>query len=526
MRLHHYLILSALLAAQAGAFAGVAEGIDAFTKQRYAEARKELSDAAEQGDANAMAIMGEMLMRGQGGARDELKARTFITQAQEAGSIRATYALGQMNLNGNLVAKDEAKGIALIKQAAEQRFPQAQVDMGAWLYGGLRGFEKNEPVALTWFQEAAAQDNPAAMGWMGFYYEQGKGGVTADPLVALDWYKKAGERANASAMVSAGVMYALGKGVSADGAEALRWFKRGVAAGNSTAYIWMASVYEFGRGGIVKAPNLAYAWYLALPANAIGLNQKTAADGKERLAKLMGNAEVEEATKLSKSIAAQTIAAETMAKLVDGAIKPAIRRGVYGSGVAVSRQGDILTNEHVVQGCEKVRIQPAGVDVTVVAKDSRNDLALLRVKGVIVPAIKFRAGRGLRMGDELVVVGYPLRGILSSGAVVTTGIVNALTGVSDDTSSFQMSATVQPGSSGGPIFDNTGMLVGLVRARLLPSGPIAAQNVNFGINQATLTNFLDAHSIEFVTNTGSPKSMNLVDLTAMAQKSTVQVECY
>jgi len=65
-----------------------------------------------------------------------------------------------------------------------------------------------------------------------------------------------------------------------------------------------------------------------------------------------------------------------------------------------------------------------------------------------------------------------------------------------------------------------------VRARMLPSGPIAAQNVNFGINQATLSNFLDAYSVDYTVNSAASKVMSLVDITAMAQKSTVQVECY
>jgi S1-C subfamily serine protease len=89
-----------------------------------------------------------------------------------------------------------------------------------------------------------------------------------------------------------------------------------------------------------------------------------------------------------------------------------------------------------------------------------------------------------------------------------------------------MSATVQPGSSGGPIFDHNGLLVGIVRARLLPSGPIAAQNVNFGINLPTLSNFLDAHSVDYAVNAVAGKAVGLADITALAQKSTVQVECY
>ncbi|MES2949276.1 MAG: tetratricopeptide repeat-containing serine protease family protein [Pseudomonadota bacterium] len=521
------LLLACLTAFGACVHAGVPEGVEAHTKMRYTDARKELAEPAEQGDAEAMVLMGEMLVRGLGGARDELKARDYILKAKEAGSVRATYTLGQMYLSGNLVNKDETQGVALVKQAADLRYAPAQATLGSWISGGQFGMAKDEAIALAWFQAAVAQDNAQAMGWLGSYYESGKGGLSVDKLVALDWYKKSGDRGYAFALEAAGRMYALGAGVSPDGPEALRWFKRAVASGFVSSYNWIASVYEFGRGGVAKSPTLAYAWYAAVPANASASTLKTAAEGKERVQKLLSPAELEEASKQSKTVVSQTIVAEIGARPggLAGAA-PATRKGIYGSGVVVSRIGDIVTNEHVVRDCQKVRIHPLGSDVKVVAKDARNDLALLRVEGTGVPAAKFRSGKGLRMGDELVVVGYPLRGILSSGAVVTTGIVNALSGISDDTSAFQMSATVQPGSSGGPIFDHSGQLVGIVRARLLPSGPIAAQNVNFGINLPTLSNFLDAYSVDYAVNTAPGKTMSLVDITAMAQKSTVQVECY
>lgn len=508
------------------AHAGVPEGTEAFNKQRYTEARKELADPAEQGDLEAMAIMGEMLMRGQGGSRDELKARDYIQKAQAGGSVRATYTLGQMHLNGNLVNRDEAQGVALIKQAADKRYAQAQTALGAWISNGAFGMEKDEATALAWFREAAAQDNGTAMGWLGLYYENGKGGLTMDKLVALDWYKKGGERGSAFAMESAGRMYALGRGVSPDGAEALRWFKRAVAAGYHSAYSWTGSVYEFGRGGVAKNPTLAYAWYAAVPGNAAAEALKFSTEGKERTQKLLSAAELEEANKQSKTVVLQTIASELAAR-ASATPKPTERRGVYGSGVVVSRQGDVVTNEHVVQGCSKIRIQPLGVEARLVSKDTKNDLALLRLEGGTPPApMKFRAGRGLRMGDELVVLGYPLKGILSSNAIVTTGIVNALSGANDDTTAFQMSATVQPGSSGGPVLDGNGLLVGIVRARMLPTGPIAAQNVNFGINLPTLSNFLDANTVDYTSAAPAAKAPPLTEITAVAQKSTVQVECY
>lgn len=128
---------------------GVPEGLDAYTKLRYTDARTELADPAEQGDLEAMAIMGEMLKRGQGGKRDELRARDYIQKAQAGGSVRASYTLGQMYLTGNLVNRDEAKGVAMVKQAAELRYAPAQNSLGAWISNGTFGMEKNEATALA-----------------------------------------------------------------------------------------------------------------------------------------------------------------------------------------------------------------------------------------------------------------------------------------------------------------------------------------------------------------------------------------
>lgn len=104
--------------------AGVPEGMEAYSKFRYPDARKELTEPAAAGDVEAMAAMGEMLARGLGGPRDELKARDYILRAQDGGSVRASYVLGTLYLNGNLVAKDEAKGVDLVKKAADLNYPQ------------------------------------------------------------------------------------------------------------------------------------------------------------------------------------------------------------------------------------------------------------------------------------------------------------------------------------------------------------------------------------------------------------------
>lgn len=511
--------LAALLACTTQA--GVPEGKEAFTKLQYADARKELDDPASQGDGEAMALMGEMMLRGLGGPRDELKARDYISQAHEKGVVRATYALGRLYLAGNLVARDEARGLDLVRQAADKSHPAAQSLLGAMIANGTNGLQKDEVIALSWFKVAAEQKDPLGMYWLGSFHERGQGGLTADPLQALDWYKKAGELLNTEAMVAAGRMYALGRGVSADGAEALKWLRRAAGMGNPGAYLWIGSVYEFGRGGIAKNPSLAYSWYSA--ATPTPSNTKVLADAKERLQKTLSPADLAEAEKQSRTVVAQNLVTAMFAQLN---MPQTNRKGVYGSGVVVSRAGDIVTNEHVIQGCQKVRALPGGQEVRVISKDSKNDLALLKLESGSPPPVLLRSGRGIRLGDDLVAVGYPLRGLLSSGPIVTSGITNALSGLGNDTSAFQMSATVQPGSSGGPIFDRHGLLVGIVRQRLLPTAPANPQNVNFGINLATVSGFLDAHSVAYGVAAASKTELSVSEIVSRVQSSTVQIECF
>jgi len=178
------MLVVCVLASAGGAQADVAEGVDAFGRARYADARKELAGPAEAGDSQAMAYMGEMLMRGYGGPRDELKARDYVTRSHAAGNVRATFLLGSMQLAGNLVERDAAKGVELIRLAADKGEPAAQTAVGSWLANGANGFAKDDVNALAWFKLAADQKNAAAMGWIGNFTEGGRAGITPDLVLA------------------------------------------------------------------------------------------------------------------------------------------------------------------------------------------------------------------------------------------------------------------------------------------------------------------------------------------------------
>ena len=198
-----------------------------------------------------------------------------------------------------------------------------------------------------------------------------------------------------------------------------------------------------------------------------------------------------------------------------------------GTGFYVSNQGHILTNNHVVKGCREIRIPP--ITITIVARDTVADLAL--IKGPLIDAVaKFRQGHGIRPGDDIVVIGYPLRGLLASEANVTTGTVSALAGPRDDRRLIQITAPVQPGNSGGPVLDQSGHVVGVVVGRLDAiklarlTGKLP-QNVNFAVSEGTARAFLDAHHVAYDT-VPSTKPMSNADIAARAKAFTVLVECW
>jgi serine protease Do len=117
-----------------------------------------------------------------------------------------------------------------------------------------------------------------------------------------------------------------------------------------------------------------------------------------------------------------------------------------GTGFFVSPQGHVLTNAHVVDGCQTVQlIGPNGLSIVrIVAKDSTNDLALL--KSLLGPPKVAQLRTGVRLGEQVAAFGYPLLGVLSTTGNFTLGNVTSLTGVRE------------PGNSGGPLLDEVATL--------------------------------------------------------------------
>ena len=162
-----------------------------------------------------------------------------------------------------------------------------------------------------------------------------------------------------------------------------------------------------------------------------------------------------------------------------------------GTGVVITSDGDILTNDHVVDGADQVSVLFAGDTepslATVLAVDVGNDLALLHVdKTGLTPAV-FADPSSIDIGDEVVAVGFALD--LDGGPTVTRGIVSALnrTIVSGDGALdglIQTDTAISSGNSGGPLVNTRGQVIGINTAVFQSSGEVAANNVGFSISVA------------------------------------------
>ncbi|HET9902835.1 MAG TPA: DegQ family serine endoprotease [Xanthobacteraceae bacterium] len=160
-----------------------------------------------------------------------------------------------------------------------------------------------------------------------------------------------------------------------------------------------------------------------------------------------------------------------------------VRRSL-GSGVIVDPSGFVVTNNHVIEGADEIKVALADkreFEAELVLKDTHTDLAVLRIKDgrAGFPAIELGNSDELEVGDLVLAIGNPF----GVGQTVTHGIISALArtqiGVADYKSFIQTDAAINPGNSGGALVDMTGRLVGINTAIYSRTG--GSQGIGFAI---------------------------------------------
>ena len=188
-----------------------------------------------------------------------------------------------------------------------------------------------------------------------------------------------------------------------------------------------------------------------------------------------------------------------------------------GSGVAIATNY-VATNYHVVEDAKTLAITNVNSDksshynVEVVATDKFNDLAIVKVndssfKGF--STIQYGFDADVRdIGTDVFVLGYPLINTMGDDLKLTNGIISSKTGYKGDVSLYQISAPIQPGNSGGPLFDSEGNLIGIVNAKHR-----GAENVGYAIKLSYLQNLIASSNLPIEL-----KSTNCISNLSLAEK--------
>ena len=193
-----------------------------------------------------------------------------------------------------------------------------------------------------------------------------------------------------------------------------------------------------------------------------------------------------------------------------------------GSGFFVSKDGHVITNYHVIEGCDinKLSFKGSQTEVKVLAVDKVNDIAIL--KSNAKPDITFPvSNEDVSLLQDVIVAGFPLGKQISSAIKTHKGVVTALAGAGDNYSFFQTDAAINQGNSGGPIINQKGNVVGIAVATWVEEG---VQGVHFGIKSSTLKTFASANGLSFASP--NYRELSNKDLGKLITKGTVYVECH
>jgi S1-C subfamily serine protease len=166
-----------------------------------------------------------------------------------------------------------------------------------------------------------------------------------------------------------------------------------------------------------------------------------------------------------------------------------------GTGFALNSDGYIVTNYHVIDGATKIQVRGVSgdfntkYDANIIVSDKNNDLAIIKVNkhlGDIPYKIKSKTSE---VATEVYALGFPLRASMGDELKFTKGDISSRSGFQGDITTYQHTIPIQPGNSGGPMFDNNGHLIGIINAR-----HTGAENASYSIKSKYLLNIIDESS--------------------------------
>lgn len=205
-----------------------------------------------------------------------------------------------------------------------------------------------------------------------------------------------------------------------------------------------------------------------------------------------------------------------------------------GTGFALN-QGYVVTNYHVTDGANSILVKGVsgdfslGLRAKVITADKTNDISIIKIdderfKGF--GSIPYKIKRATSdVGESVWALGYPMIGMMGEEIKFTDGKISARTGVHGDVSMYQISVPIQPGNSGGPLFDNNGNIIGIT-SYSLNRDSYKSENVNYAIKTSYLYNLVESSlSASIMPQGNALQGQTLTEKIKLAKKYVFIIEC-
>jgi S1-C subfamily serine protease len=193
-----------------------------------------------------------------------------------------------------------------------------------------------------------------------------------------------------------------------------------------------------------------------------------------------------------------------------------------GSGFLVNNQGILATNYHVIEGAKEIYVESNKKDYkcSVVAIDKINDLAILKIQNFNFNPIKYTISSiTSETGSSIFTLGFPYAlSLLGNEIKLTDGIISSTSGYQNDIKTYQISVPVQPGNSGGPLFDDSGNVIGIVSSKFT-----LGDNVSYAIKSNYLLKLLTKNNIS-INKKNSISNLKLTDKVKELSKTTLLIK--
>ena len=489
--------------------------------------------------------------------RDYEEARIWYLEAANKGYREAQYRLGLFYISEESPIRDLEKALVWFYELERQGDSRAAIHLGR-IYYERENFDK----ALDWFRKSEKNGDLLARYYIAEMTHFGLGtlkNLKATQRLLRQLAKSGAELIAIEEFAEDGQVFAqiaLGY-ICSEGPEGRRDFKKALhfyrIAANQDDWFAQRKLGDFYSEGIEVSRDLLKAkmWYERAAAQrdkyskfkvaeVEALIQQEVEDEKKRVAEEEERQKIAEDEKKKKEKEEEQQRIENKKVAAEEKIRECEEKWNYrekdeiinsGTGFVINHQGYAITNEHVIENCNAVRVKIGEDDLAtiVVSKDPRNDLAILKTCHKFPSFATFRSRRKpVRQGEEIISYGFPIAGLLSLEPKINQGIVNALE-VGDDYRKLQHSAPSHPGNSGGPLFDSTGAVIGVTQGTLGKEKAdelnMVAQNINTGIKAFQVMEYLQSKDIEYfeAENGGAKDSVEVADI---ARKFTVLVLCF